>query len=61
MMNIEVMLRLSPGGLGYLFTKTPYKISDFFEYLAHETEEYENAREIFSHLFAALMLCMLHL
>ena len=35
-------------GLGCLFTKTLGKISDFFEYLAHDTWEYDNAREIYS-------------
>jgi len=33
-----------PGGLECLSTKTPDEIWDFFEYIAHETWEYENAR-----------------
>ena len=37
-----------PEGLDYLFTKTPDEIWDFFEYLAHNTWVYDNAREIFS-------------
>lgn len=40
-----------PEGLHYLFTKTPDEICDFFEYLAHDTWEYDNARETFSHPF----------
>lgn len=32
-----------------MFTSTPDEIWDFFEYFAHETWEYENARETFSH------------
>jgi len=34
--------------LGCLFTKTRHKIWDFFEYLAHNTSEYDNARETYS-------------
>ena len=37
------------GGSGCLFTKPPNEIWDFFESLARETWEYENAREAFSH------------
>ena len=37
-----------PGGWGCLFTDTLDKIWSFFEYLAHDTWEYENARETFS-------------
>ena len=49
MINTGFMLRLcTPEGLGYLFTKTPNEIWNFFEYLAHNTWEYENARETFS-------------
>ena len=49
-MKIGVMLKLcTPGGLDYLFTKTLDEIWDFFEYLAHDTWEYDNAGEIFSH------------
>jgi len=32
-----------------LFTKTSDEIWDFFEYLAHDTWEYDNANETFSH------------
>ena len=32
--QVEIMY---PGGLGCLFTKTPDKIQDFFEYFAHDT------------------------
>jgi len=35
--------------LDYLFTKTFDEIWDLFEYLAHDTWEYDNARETFSH------------
>ena len=38
-----------PGALGYLSTRTSDEIWDFFECLAHEIWEYENARETFSH------------
>ena len=38
-----------PGGLGCLFTKILDEICDFFEYLAHDSWEYDNAREAFSH------------
>ena len=34
------------GGLGYLFTKTLDEIWNFFEYLAHDTWEYDNARDL---------------
>lgn len=37
------------GGLGCLFTKTLDEIWNFFEYLAHDTWEYDNARETFCH------------
>jgi len=37
------------GGLGCLFTNTPNEIWDFLEYLAHDTWEYNNAKETFSH------------
>ena len=33
------------GGLGCLFTKAPDEIWNFFEYLAHDTWEYDHARE----------------
>ena len=39
-----------PRGLGCSFTKTPNEIWDFFEYLDHDTWEYDNAREAFSHV-----------
>jgi len=38
-----------PEGLCFLFTKTPDEIWDFFEYLAQDSWECENARETFSH------------
>jgi len=36
-----------PRDLGCLFTKTIDEIWDFFEYFAHDSWEYENARETF--------------
>jgi len=44
--HIEIMY---PGGLECLFTKTPVKIWDFFECMAHEMWEDDNTRETFSH------------
>jgi len=43
-------------GLDCLFTKTSDKIWDFFEYLAHDTWEYDNTRETFSHPFPDLYM-----
>ena len=51
MMNIGVMLRLYTLGIwDILFTKTSDEVQDVFEYLGHNTQEYDNAREILSHL-----------
>ena len=50
-----------PRGLDYLFTKTPDEIWDFFEYLAHDTWEYDNARGTFSSPLSTLICCTLHL
>lgn len=36
-------------GLGCFFAKSPKETWDFFEYLAHDTWEYENAKGTFSH------------
>lgn len=44
--HVETMY---PGGVSCLFTKTPDEIWDFFQYLAHDTQEYNNARETFGH------------
>ena len=37
-----------PGGLECSFTKAADEMLDFFEYLAHDTQEYDNARESLS-------------